>query len=283
MVRLVMPLLLCFTLAGCSGTAVLNALAPKQGILVRRDVAYATGPRHGLDVYAPADARNAPVAVFLYGGGWTGGAKGEYGFVGATLAARGIITVIPDYRLYPGARYPTFIEDCAAAVAWARRHARLFGGDPRKLFLIGHSAGAYNAMMLALDPVWLAPYGITPYRDLAGVVGISGPYDFLPLDTDQLRSIFAPAMPLTASQPINYVRTPMPPMLLLAVSGDRTVYPRNSIHLATAIREQGGDVTLKIYPGLNHALSLGAIATPLTWLAPVQDDVAGFIARESGK
>lgn len=281
--RVVMPLLFCFALAGCSGTGILNALAPHQGITVQRDLPYGAGTRHRLDIFAPADAAGAPVAVFLYGGGWTEGAKADYSFVGRTLAAHGVVTIIPDYRLYPAVRYPSFIEDCAAAVAWARSHAAEFGGDPHKLFLIGHSAGAYNAMMLALDPVWLTPYGITPARDLAGVVGISGPYDFLPLDTDQLRAIFAPAVPLTSSQPINYARAPMPPVLLLAVSGDHTVYPRNSVHLAAAISAQGGDVMLKIYPGLNHALSLGAIAAPLTWLAPVQHDVAAFVTQESRK
>jgi len=179
-------------------------------------------------------------------------------------------------------RYPAFIEDGAAATAWARSHAATYGGDPNKLFLIGHSAGAYIAMMLALDPTWLAPYAVIPRRDVAGVIGISGPYDFLPLDTDQLRSIFAPADPLTVSQPINHVKPgQIPPMLLLTGGKDQTVYPRNSYHLANAVRAAGGDVTVKTYPGLNHVFALGAIATPLTWLAPVQADITGFIAKQA--
>ena len=275
-ILLLLPLLL----TGCSGTDVLNAFAPSSGIVVRHDLAYGSGPRRGLDLYAPADASHAPVAVFFYGGGWTEGARAEYRFVGATLAAHGIVTIVPDYRLYPEVRYPAFIQDGAAAIAWARTHAADYGGDPHKLFLIGHSAGAYIAMMLALDPEWLAPYGIAP-RDLAGVVGISGPYDFLPLDTDQLRDIFAPAQPLSVSQPINHVGGAIPPVLLLTGSADHTVLPRNSYNLAAAIRAKGGEVEVKTYPGLNHAFALGAIATPLTFLAPVQGDVTAFIMRET--
>jgi len=282
MKRLLLPLLLGFSVTGCSGTDVLNALAPSQGVILHHDLAYGSGPRRGVDVYAPVNASHAPVAVFFYGGGWTDGKRAEYAFVGATLAARGIVTIIPDYRLYPEVRYPAFIEDGAAATAWARSHAATYGGDPNKLFLIGHSAGAYIAMMLALDPTWLAPYAVIPRRDVAGVIGISGPYDFLPLDTDQLRSIFAPADPLTVSQPINHVKPgQIPPMLLLTGGKDQTVYPRNSYHLANAVRAAGGDVTVKTYPGLNHVFALGAIATPLTWLAPVQADVTGFIAKQA--
>lgn len=272
-------LALALWLGGCSGVQILNALAPTQGITVRH-LAYGPGPRNGVDVYAPADAAGAPVAVFFYGGGWTNGARAEYRFVGATLAARGIVTFVPDYRLYPQVRYPAFLQDGAEAVAWARAHAAQFGGNPDRLFLIGHSAGAYIAIMLALDRRWLAQAGLSQ-RDLHGVVGISGPYDFLPLNTAQLQEIFAPAEPLSSSQPVNHVHPPLPPVLLLTGTADKTVYPRNSYRLAAVIRAAGGRVTLKTYKGLNHALAIGAIATPIAFLAPVQSDVVSFVQQEA--
>jgi len=285
-IKRLLPLLLTLGLTGCSGIDLLNALAPRAGIVVTRDLAYGEGSRRGLDVYAPAHAAHAPVVVFFYGGGWTSGAKAQYRFLGATLAAKGIVTIIPDYRLFPEVAYPAFIEDGAAAVAWARANAARYGGDPNKLFVFGHSAGAYIAMMLAIDPQWLAPYAMVPQRDLKGAIGISGPYDFLPLDTDQLRAIFAAARPLSLSQPINYVpaeaRGRLPPVLLIAGgSSDHTVSPRNTNRLGARIKAAGGDVTVEIHANLNHELSLGAIATPLTWLAPVQAEVTGFIFREA--
>jgi acetyl esterase/lipase len=167
--RLAAPLLL--ALASCSPLHTFNALVPKDGAaaLVAKDQAFASGPRRKLDLYAPkrrsADAR-LPVIVFFYGGSWSSGDKKGYGFAGRALAAQGFLVAIPDYRLVPEVRFPGFIEDGAAAVRWVRANAARFGGDPDRIVLAGHSAGAYNAAMLSFDPAgWAriaAPSGDLP-------------------------------------------------------------------------------------------------------------------------
>lgn len=163
--------------------ATLNALAPRDGGArrVAHNAAYGEGVRRRLDVYAPARAADAPIIVFFYGGSWSSGAKDEYGFVGAALAARGFVVAIPDYRLVPDVRFPDFLENGAAAVRWTADNAAQFGANPSRIVLIGHSAGAYNAMMLALDARYLRVAGVDPTR-VRGAAGLSGPYDFYPFD-----------------------------------------------------------------------------------------------------
>ncbi len=271
-------------LAACSGVGVLNAVEPKGDVAIVRDLAYAPGPRGGVDVYRPKTAAaGAPVVVFLYGGGWDSGRRQDYAFVGAALASKGYLTFIPDYRLYPEVRWPSFLQDNAQAVAWARAHATEYGGDPHKLFLMGHSAGAYDAVMLALDPRWLAAVGMQPRRDLRGVIGLAGPYDFLPLESDELKAIFGPPQGRPATQPINYVDGANPPLLLATDDADKTVRPGNTTRLAAKVRAAGGSVETRAYKGLSHALLVGAIAAPLRFLAPVLRDVSAFIdARSTG-
>ncbi len=262
----------------CSPLGILNGMAPKR--LSARDIPYGSGPRRMLDVYVPdrVDGQ-APVVVFFYGGSWDSGTKSEYRFVGGALAARGFVTIIPDYRLYPEVRFPAFLDDCAAAFAWACAHAGDYGGGER-MFLMGHSAGAYNAAMLALDPSYLARAGAS--RPLAGTVGIAGPYDFLPVGTDELRAIFGqpPTPPVT--QPINHVSGHNAPMLLLAGSSDTTVLPRNTRRLAAKIRAAGGPVQSRIYPGIDHREIIGAMGTPFRFIAPTFRDSTDFIAATAG-
>jgi acetyl esterase/lipase len=276
-------LVLLMGLTACSPVAVLNALAPTAGIQETRDVEYAAGERHRLDVYAPAGAVRAPVVVFIYGGGWKDGDKGRYRFVGAALASRGFVTVVPDYRVFPAVRFPAFLQDAAAAVAWTRAHACAYGGDPGRVFLMGHSAGAHIAAMLTLDRQWLDAVGLDPDRDLAGFVGLAGPYDFLPLHDPELVEIFAPGGDLGLSQPIMFARGDAVPLFLATGGDDRTVLPRNSEHLASAVRRAGGRVEERVYPGLGHELMLGSFAGVLRWLAPVLDDVTGFLGRMPGR
>src|SRR5580700_3300246 len=156
-------------------------------------IAYANGPRHTLDVCRPKSTTAAPVVVFFYGGGWRSGSKRTYRYVAKALARRGYVAVLPDYRVYPPARYPDFLDDGALAVRWAKDNAKRFGGDPQKIFLMGHSAGAYIAAMLAIDATWLRKVGLVPGRDILGLIGVSGPYDFLPLNDKILEIIFGGA------------------------------------------------------------------------------------------
>ncbi len=266
---------------GVSATGILNMMAPRRGILRSEAIAYASGPRRRLDVYQPRDARGAPVVVFFYGGGWDSGERAMYRFFGASLAAAGIVCVIPDYRIWPAVRFPGFVEDAARAVAWARAQAGAFGGDPGNLFLMGHSAGAHIATMLALDPTYLDAVDADCERDLRGVIGLSGPYDFLPLRSQRLKEIFGPADDWPQSQPVNFVTRGAAPMLLATGEADDVVLPRNSLRLASRLRAAGNEVTTRLYPGVGHAPIVGAFASALRFIAPVRKDTLGFIAARS--
>jgi acetyl esterase/lipase len=277
--------LVLLTLSGCgalSPVAVLNSLAPRAGVAQVADLSYADGPRHGLDVYAPDPVRpGAPIVVFFYGGGWQDGERGMYRFVGAALAAQGVVTVIPDYRVYPAARFPDFIEDGAQAVAWARAHGPSYGGDPARLFLMGHSAGGQIATLLSLDRSWLAAVGMDPAHDIAGTIGLAGPYDFLPLETPTLKAIFGPPQNWARSQPINYVTAGAPPMFLGAARSDDEVDPGNTRRLAARLAASGDAVLERSYNFVGHRTLIGAFAGPLTFLAPVRADVLAFIKARS--
>jgi acetyl esterase/lipase len=263
-------------LSACSPAGLLGAIQPAAPGGEVRDVAYAPGPRHAMDIYLPAKGeRPPPIVVFFYGGGWKSGERASYRFVGRNLAACGALTVIPDYRVWPDAGYAGFLQDGAKAVAAARTEAARRGGDPSRLFLMGHSAGAYIAAMLALDPEWLAGAGIDSHSALAGVVGIAGPYDFLPLKDPVLDEIFAPVGPRT--QPITFAANAGAPLLLLAGSDDTTVYPANSLRLAARVRETGGHADTIIYPGVAHVGIAAAFASPLRFLAPSLADSCRFL------
>jgi acetyl esterase/lipase len=262
-----------------SGIGILNAIAIGVGVEVTRTIRFADGKRGLLDVYAPKGVVNAPVVVFFYGGGWESGDRADYRFAAMALARRGFVTVVPDYRVYPEVRYPDFLTDGAKAVRWTRRNAEEFGGDPGLITLIGHSAGAYIAAMLALDRRLLDAASQTT---LAGVVGLAGPYDFLPLHSEVLDAIFEPAGDLTLSQPIAYARGDAVPMLLLSGQSDKTVRPENSRRLAARIRMLGGDAQAKFYERVDHATILGAFSPLLRPLAPVFADTVAFVeARAS--
>lgn len=269
------------TVTACSPTSVLNALAPRDGITVARDVPYADGARHSLDVYTPREADTpAPVVVFFYGGNWDSGSKAMYRFVGAALAARGVLTVIPDYRLYPQVRFPAFMVDAAAALAWTRANVARYGGDPHRLFLMGHSAGGQIATLLALDTGYLRAVDLSP-RDVCGVIGLAGPYDFLPLHDAELKIIFGPAVERPRSQPINYVSPHAPPMLLLAGRDDTTVDPGNTLRLAARLRAAGASAQDELYPGIGHKALIAAFARPFGFLAPARAAAVRFIAAHA--
>jgi acetyl esterase/lipase len=269
--------LACLLTGGCSTTAI-NALVPSAAYHEQAEIAYGEGARHKLDVYVPTAAANpAPVVIFFYGGGWIAGDKDMYLFVGQAFASRGFVTVIPDYRLYPEARYPAFLQDGAASVRWTVDHISELGGDPKHIYLAGHSAGAYIAAMLNLDRRWLGDVGIDPRQQIRATVGLAGPYDFLPLDTDQLKAIFGPPEQWPSTQPINHVEGDAPPMLLVAGAEDDVVRPANVAHLAARIRAKGGRVEEKYYYGIGHMKLVGALADPLRFLAPVLDDTTAFM------
>lgn len=281
MTRRLLAALLLLALARCAPVDMLNATITTDGLRVTHGVAYGTGPRRALDVYRPADGRSGlPVVVFIYGGSWQSGARGEYRFVAAALARAGMVVAVPDYRLYPQAAFPVFLQDCARAVAFVRARAAEWGGNPRRLFVAGHSAGAYNAAMLALDPRWLAAAGMSR-RDLAGWIGISGPYDFLPIVEDDIKPIFAPAAAdMQATQPIHFADAHAPRTLLLQGTADHTVLPRNTTALAAKLRASGATVAVRMYPGVGHVGAVLGFAPLFRWKSPVLRDVVRFVERK---
>ncbi|HEX2763225.1 MAG TPA: alpha/beta hydrolase [Allosphingosinicella sp.] len=259
-----------------SPVAAFNRLVPKDfgSIRAAAGLAYDDGPRHLFDLYRPRrrSATGLPLLVFLYGGSWASGRRQDYEFAGRAFASRGFVVAVPDYRLVPEAHFPDFVADAAAAVTQAARIACDHGGDPRRIVLAGHSAGAYIAAMLALDPQWLG----RARQAVRGFIGLAGPYDFLPLDGPATRAAFGRAEDLKATQPVRFAAPDSPPALLLHGAGDRTVRPRNSERLAAALAKAGEDARVKIYPRIGHSDILTALALPLRGRAPVLADSAAF-------
>ena len=278
-------------LSGCSGAELVNALVPEDGYRAVRDLAYGDGERQRLDLYLPVTKAAAaagpasppksgpvPVVVYFHGGGWEAGSKADYPFVGEAFASRGYVTAIPDYRLYPQVRYPAFLEDGAAAVAALRRLLAAEGVAIGPVYLVGHSAGAWIAAMLTLDPHWLIRQGVAVCDTIAATAGLAGPYDFLPLQSATLKAIFGdPAPP--ESQPIAHAGGNAPPMLLITGARDDTIEPGNTQRLATRIRARGGRVETIVYDGVGHTMLAGALAQPLRALAPTLADVDAFLRR----
>jgi acetyl esterase/lipase len=271
-------------LAGaCSPLTLFATLTPKDP--ARReahDVAYGGDPRQRLDVYAPRRTEGpAPVAVFFYGGSWDSGRRQDYSWVGRALAAQGFVTVVADYRLYPQVRYPGFLEDGAQAVKWSADHAAQYGGDGGRIVLVGHSAGAYNAVMLALDPRYLTAAGVAP-GTVRAVAGLSGPYAFLPLDGPITQRTFGQSSDLPATQPINYASATAPPAFLATGDADTMVYPRNTARLAKALRQAGATVEEHHYPGIDHVRLVLALSRPFRGRAPVLEEMSAFVHAHAG-
>jgi acetyl esterase/lipase len=276
--RLAGVVLLLPWLGGCASVyfALLNhdpPAPPAQGL------PFLPAQQIALDVYCGVGQAPRPLLVFLYGGRWQGGRREDYAFVGQQLAAAGITTLVADYRHYPLVRFPAFVEDAAAAVAWAHRHAEALGSRQDALFVAGHSAGAHIAALIATDPRYLAAQQMAP-GELAGVIGIAGPYDFLPLRDGELIEIFSedPAVQ-AASQPINHVDGDEPPFLLLHGASDMLVWADHSRRLKRRLDKAGAAVELRIYPGVGHVRILGSLRYPL--LAPTRADLIEFVAART--
>jgi acetyl esterase/lipase len=257
---------------GCSpAAALLNAMVPRTGYRLEADLPFGPLPRQRLDYYAPAAPRaDGKTVVFFYGGAWRQGDKADYLFLGQALASRGIGVVVADYRLYPDVRYPAFIQDGALAVGWA---ARRFGSE--KLFLMGHSAGAYIASMLAANTAYLRAVAVDRLK-LGGLIGIAGPYDFQPRNYRWLRDIFDDADDAVV-QPITHATAPLRPALLLHGSVDRLVAPRNSERLAAAWRAARAPIDLKLYENVDHLTIVGAFADVLQGRAPTRGDILAWL------
>ena len=265
-------------LTACSGVDLLNATVATDTYRRSENLAYGLDARQRLDVYQPGAAiGQVPMVVFFYGGSWSSGERRDYRFVGEALASRGIVAVVADYRLSPAFRYPAFVEDSAGAVRWAFDNAARFGVDDRRIFVMGHSAGAYNAAMVALDPRWLASVSLSPAR-LAGWIGLAGPYDFLPIGDPQTRVAFNWPDTLPDSQPLAYASKASPPALLLAPRQDSVVNPqRSTLAMAERLKSSGVRVESELFDGVSHVTLLASMAQVLRSRAPVLERVSGFV------
>lgn len=279
-------LVMAVLLGGCEATLFsgLNATDQRRDITEQPDQVFDAEHGLSLDVYAPAHAAHAPVVVFFYGGTWVHGERAWYRFVGTTLAAHGVVTVIPDYRKYPQVTLDGFMQDAAAAVAWTHTHAAEFGGAPDDIFVMGHSAGGQIAALLATSPAWLGRHGIKP-ADLAGFIGLAGCYDFVPVPQDDpiMLGVFGSTPEQQRrGQPVSYVRGAEPPMLLLQGTDDDEVEPSNAISLYRATQALHEDSTLRTYPGVGHEALLFSLSRPLHDGAPTLVDVLAFIQAHAG-
>ena len=251
--------------------------------LVER-VQFASDPAQKIVVYRPAVQRGQteplPVILFLHGGSWNSGSPDDYGFIARALAPEGFVVVLAGYRLHPAVVFPAMLEDTAAAVSWTKTNIARHGGDPEHVVLMGHSAGAYNAVMTGLDRQWLGREGHTD-NALAGVIGLAGPYDFYPFDSDSTRASFGPARDPQQTQPVRYARADAPPMLLLTGEADTTVKPRNTRALALVLEQAGGQVAAESFPAMDHKDILLALASPWRRDRTLLDRVVGFARQPS--
>ena len=269
---------------GCSPLTLFNAFGPRDPAShPGRDVAYGEDPRQKLDVYVPENTQNGgggtglPVIVFFYGGGWNSGSRKDYAWVGHSLAAQGYVVVLPDYRLAPTHPYPDFVKDGADAVRWTHDHILAFGGDPDRLVLAGHSAGAYIAMQLAMDLSFLRTAGVDPQL-VKATVGLSGPYDFYPFVSPLAVEAFATWPQPKDTQPINHVGPGRAPVFLAHGDKDELVELSNTYNLAKALKAAGDEVEVKIYPGLDHAGMVLSLSRAFRGKAPAPADLTAFLS-----
>ena len=270
------------TLYTAFGLAFLEIATPRRGYTVKHDISYGPLARQHLDLYLPAKvAAYAPAIVFIYGGAWRSGTRRIYRFVGQCFASAGMPVAVPDYRIYPPTIFPGFVEDAAKAVAWVAQNVTAPDGGARPLILVGMSAGGHIAALLHLDQRYLTAAGLPEYA-VAGTVGISGPYNFLPIQNPLYKPIF-PRETDRDSQPINFATSTAPPMLLLSGDADETVSPTNTTSLAEAIRAKGGTASTTIYPGASHLAPLLALATAIPGKKlPVRQTILDFIHEVTG-
>lgn len=264
-------------LAGCSKADILNSFIPRDGYTVHRNIAYGENSRQSVDIYVP-DVKddNHTVIMYYYGGSWQMGSKDLYRFVGQAFASKGYTTMVADYRLYPEVSFPAFVEDSASALVWAYRNISEYGGNPDRIYVVGHSAGAYNAAMITLNKRYVEAAGGNP-EWIKGMIGLAGPYDFLPMTDPPVIALFSTAKNQLDTQPITFVSKGAPPILLLTGDEDDEVGPKNSRNLAAKLKEHHDSVQERVYPGVGHIGIVLALAKGFRGKAPVLEDIDRFI------
>ena len=263
-------------LSGCSGAQLLNATITKDGYSIHKNIAYGAVPMQKLDIYVP-EKKSGCTVLFFYGARWQDGSKDIYLFAGQAFASLGCVTVVADYRGYPEVSYPVFIEDSAKAAVWVHEHIAGYGGDAKRLFLAGHSAGAYNAMMLAANTSYMRRAG-GKAEWIKGVIGIAGPYDFLPMTAPDIIALFSTGKDVD-TQPVTHVRKGMPPVMLAVGDKDTDVLPRNSIRLKAKMEKFGNTVELHSYPGIDHVGIISSLAPLFRGRTTLLKDIRAFLSK----
>ena len=291
--RALLPLLASLLLCSCASVQPLyfGALNSAVPVVETHAIEYDATHALSLDVYPARGATGpAPVVLFFYGGTWIDGHREFYRFVGESLSRNGVTVVVPDYRKAPANPFPAFMEDAATAAAWTKRHAAEFGGDPARVHLMGHSAGAHMAVLLAADPRYLARQQLAP-RDFASVIALSGPYEFVPSKERKVMGVFPDRERWPESQPMNFVDGDEPPFLLMHGSNDHRVRKAQSERLATRLRAAGVPVTLEIVPNTRHIAMVNgfrsplfspALADTLAWLGGGEAEAVATAATSAG-
>lgn len=264
-----------FSLSACSTVSLLNATIPTNGYVVHKDIAYGGDPRQKLDIYVPDNVKSAPVIVFFYGGSWRMGSKNDYLFLGQAFASKGFITVVADYRLFPQVYFPGFVEDGAKAFAWTYEHIAKYDGNKNKVFLAGHSAGAFIAMMLTANTSYLTQAG-ADITSVKGTIGIAGPYDFLPFTDPKVSEIFSKVGD-EDSQPVHFMNGKRPPIFLASGDKDEDVWPRNTYRLTARLKQLNSPVETHIYPDVGHIGIMLSLARGFRYKSPLLEDITQFI------
>lgn len=267
-------------MSACSPVKILNSIIPTDQYNTKENIAYGKLDRQKLDLYIPKNNEDKPlpVVLFYYGGGWDSGNKDNYLFVAEAFTSKGYLTVIPDYRVFPEVKFPEFMHDPVSAGQWVKQSIAEYGGDPNNIYVVGHSAGAHIGMMLNLNKDYLASVDLKP-NQFRAFIGLAGPYDFLPLQSNRLKDIFGPEETRWKSQPINFVTGDNQPTLLLVGLKDDTVWPKNSINLANAIEEKDGQVQVVKYPSYGHVDMVAKLAKPFRGSSTLLDDMVQFMQK----
>jgi acetyl esterase/lipase len=237
------------------------------------DIAFGKAPLHRLDIWSTAQKANKPkpVLVFFYGGGWANGTRTEYSYAARPFVEAGYIVVLPDYRKVPEVRFPGFVEDSAAAVKWVQANIAKYGGDPNRVSVAGHSAGGYNALMLALDPQWLGD------RPVQAAISLAGAADFYPFTSKRAIEAMGQAPNPAATQPVNFVRKDAPPILLIHGSEDTVVRIRNAESLYAKQKAAGGTIAIKPLAGADHNDLVLSLSTLFRGRYPVVAESVAFL------
>ena len=271
-----------------SALAIVNGITANGGVGVSKDILYGAEPLQDLDIYYPKPLAQAmktnttikqeyPMVVFVHGGSWESGSKEEYAFVGQSLAQAVYVTAVINYRKAPEHVYPDYVEDTAQAIAWSYNNAKRFHANPERFAVVGHSAGAFNAVAAIANEDFLKPYGIKP-TDISAVIGIAGPYSY---DFRKFSSVTAFAADATPDEvmPDRQIKGAQPPYLLLTAEKDKVVYATNTIKMTQALKAAGVTVQTSEIKGASHATSIGAMAPPLRWVNDVRAQVLSYFDK----